>query len=1205
MTSWWGCVLALLFVVLHLHSAATAAYPVLRREDVAPTVTVAPTTPATGNEGKENEVSTETTAGPKSTQSPTAAMTTFATVTTTTAFPSAINGNNPGNNSSLEISSVVLDGELPLHPRLTPGWGIAGALLLITGATYTLVGIKNVWLHTFFSAAFLSGLSVTVLIVYVMVVPVSDAVEGAYVVAAVVAGVILGGAATIFREITEGLGCLLGGFCLAMWLLTLKAGGLLPSTPAKAIFIAAFSAISFSLYFSRHTRPYAQMGLMSFAGATVTVIGIDCFSRAGLKEFWAYIWNLNAGLFPANLDTYPLTKGIRVEIALAVVFTILGIISQLKLWRVIQQRRAKKAEEQAKEQQMRDEEEAALGLQIEEQNAKERQQWESVYGNHPPRSSIGSKDSGLGGVEDEKEPRLNQVATRRTSSNGDDIEMADLTTPDVSASKSAAQSTVGLMKVNHNDDTGVTVRVAKDDYPAGSEDSCSISEPNEKVRIAGDNGESRRGSAVPSKTPGPSITPLPFKIPDELDADDSHSSIAAYADEDDANDEAGVPRRKLSILTTDSRLSISSGKRLRSVSQQSARSTTSKQNVNGFDAQRLSVWDANTEKPARNPRHSTDVLSVIATIDGLSQNGDDYDYITKGKAIRQSLPVLTVNINGDSSETHSIIDNTIDDDMNLKPQNRNWGPNVRHISLAETVGTDILNPYIVNSSSGELSKQSTQSQDTKNSGSTNENGNPTEPTDPTEITAIEDTSESSNSPKSLAPSTTSISVSLTKDRLPSALPRVALSYRTNEWAKHLSLAEAPPLENLLPEEPPNKQNQRNTEVEVAAPVHVEELQQTAESGVPPTSNGQPSPSTSNLPQVPSAAYRSSSRIASGTFPLKTQGPWSPTLPVGESPDTGALTSPTKPISPNPLQASHSLRNKGPRRSSEFYTQPIQEENDNDNELAPTGQPALDGSGGPNTHSIPPPASLAPGAVSYSSPLTLLGKREMLLRHKSQSQLFNITPIQEHSQHVTRPASQMALSYGYAMASPLMPEDADDIPLSQRKQLMHQSNMISAHPLEGHSLPNGAMSPTQRSVSSPTALAQPITAESSNFDSHQPDRRSTIPSQAERDARLSHFRQSVAAGLRGGTPVVGLGRETPLILSASSPSLLRNTDVDRSIEQQRALLITQREQEAQKRESERWGKERNERAFEEMMRRGDLMDAHREALRRMQGEVKQA
>ena len=120
--------------------------------------------------------------------------------------------------------------------------------------------------------------------------PVSNAVQGGYLVAVFFTGVIFGGLALIFHEITEGLCCLLGGFCIGMWFLTLKNGGLVTEQGAKIGFIIAFTLGFYCLSFSHHTRTYGSIGCTSFAGATTLVLGIDCFIRAGLKEFWLYIW---------------------------------------------------------------------------------------------------------------------------------------------------------------------------------------------------------------------------------------------------------------------------------------------------------------------------------------------------------------------------------------------------------------------------------------------------------------------------------------------------------------------------------------------------------------------------------------------------------------------------------------------------------------------------------------------------------------------------------------------------------------------------------------------------------------------------------------------------------------------------------------------------------------------------------------------------
>jgi len=203
--------------------------------------------------------------------------------------------------------------------------------------------MKNKMIHIFLSAAYLSSLSVTVLIIYVMNPPISDAIQGAYLVAIIITGLIIGGASIVFMEMTEGLGCLFGAFCFSMWLLTLKPGGLLTTTSSIAIFISCFTVAGYATAFSHYTRPYGLIGFISFGGATVTVMGIDCYSRAGLKEFWAYIWNLNQNLFPLGATTYPLTRGIKVEIAATVIIFIFGVLSQSRLWRLIKERRAQRA----------------------------------------------------------------------------------------------------------------------------------------------------------------------------------------------------------------------------------------------------------------------------------------------------------------------------------------------------------------------------------------------------------------------------------------------------------------------------------------------------------------------------------------------------------------------------------------------------------------------------------------------------------------------------------------------------------------------------------------------------------------------------------------------------------------------------------------------------------------------------------------------
>ncbi|KAK6843116.1 hypothetical protein PG987_003976 [Apiospora arundinis] len=432
---------------------------------------------------------------------------------------------------------------------------------------------------------------------------------------------------------------------------------------------------------------------------------------------------------------------------------------------------------------------------------------------------------------------------------------------------------------------------------------------------------------------------------------------------------------------------------------------------------------------------------------------------------------------------------------------------------------------------------------------------------------------------SAAPSSDSTPTSLTKDRLPPSLSRVAKSYRTNEWAKHLALADAPEPEEVKVEALPTPVQATFGE-ETAAPVDVQGLQQTAVTATPPPAV-MPMP-TPSVPSDPTSLSRSNSRISV----------------------TSALTASQDPS----IRPSHSFKrksfNQAHRMSSDVgMVQPIPEEETSSQLHASPQSMSPAGS-----NKVSPVSSRrvsmeqtgevrlpVPGVVSYSSPQTLLGMREVLLRSRSQ---VDIVP--ENAGYPAPPPSDA----GSARQSPM--QDADDLPLSQRKHLMRQQSLQYASP---------PIEARQSSMQLPVRGASRLSsapAEAVPFDSHQPQRHSTLPSQAARDAQMQNFRQSVAQDLRAGTPIIPTGTngsqtllasasQNPLVMGAGT--LNRDGAARQSIEQGRHKLLTQKEQEAQRKQMFLWEKERAERLFEERMRRGDLMDAHRDALRRMQSSVR--
>lgn len=1018
---------------------------------------------------------------------------------------------------------TIPNGQLPIKPEITPGWGVAGVILILTGVGYTLIGIKNRWIQTFFSTAYMVALAVTVLIIYVMSVPVKDAVQGAYVVAAVVAGCGFGVLSMWFKELNEGLGCALGGFCISMWLLCLVPGGLLRAMLSKSIFIACFTLVAFSCYFSHHTRDWAIILMTSFAGATITVLGIDCFSRAGLKEFWAYVWKLNKKLFPSGADTYPVTKGIRVETAAIIIIFLFGIVSQIKLWRLVREQRERRVAELAQGQRNMEEEEEEIGRRVEESNARERQEWEGVYGNGDMGSSTMTRGSDAGETSSEKRFKDGQGESTKRQSSMEVIELSEI--PEAVQQKPVSG---GLMGTTENSDGKVTIRVATDDALDVPE--SAVGDLNEKsteasasdIRESNPERESQRTSFVPPviQSQGPEVIPLPFKIPDEDDMKSTtdRSSIATFADDEVI--QASTPVQRNSFAK---RLSQGSANLLRSLSQRSGGGTH--QDISPYNGESTEVL----VMPSMKRNHDNDG-SVAATIDEASVDVSD----------RQSF---------ESNREHKNIEMT---------------PGLRDKDERDSLPTEIQQG--VPSLNG-----------MPHEGSADNCG----PNDLGRETSVKEHPKAKSSI-----STVSTPASLTKDRLPQPLSRVALSYRTNEWAKHLSKAETPDPDELRVDQPAALVTQVK---EKAVPLDVVDLQKAADEGTPaPASTVTQSDSQMSHISKGFSSSRNSSRrsVPSG---LMISGNSSHD-PQNRSPTSS--TSPTSPTATNVNLRRSSSISALRRKSSRF--EPIVEERDGasvaalipeetDEVYSQSMSPPLPEQAGAQDHSP------IPGIVSYSSPQTLIGQRDRFLRSRS---LGNLTgsPADFATKGYDSPSDAGSLN-NYPAYDATTGPDVDDLPLSQRKELMRQNSLL-------------AFSSTAPAIPRvPSMYGGLESSDNVPFNSHQPRRISTLPPPAARDARLASFRQSVAEDLRSGTPIMNKsGRETPF---ASAVSLLgsRESEVQRNIDMNRSYLLNQREAEGQRREMQRRQREWNEQVFDERMRSGDLLEAHRDAMRRLQRHAK--
>ncbi|KAL2879640.1 hypothetical protein SGCOL_004969 [Colletotrichum sp. CLE4] len=911
-----------------------------------------------------------------------------------------------------------------------------------------------------------------------------------------------------------------------MWLLCLHEGGLLTGI-GKVIFIIAFSLVGFTSYFTRWTRDWALMSTIAFSGATATVLGIDCFSRAGLKEFWAYIWDLNDNLFPQDTNTYPLTKGIRVEVAAVIVIFIIGIISQKRLWNVIKDRRTKREEELAEAQRARDDEEANIGRELEARTALERQAWERVHGDYVPDSD--DHDSGFArDSESEKAIRYSQ-STAIPRSRAPPV--AEMQGSDVPPTVPPKPESPGLMVSEKEKDVVVTVRVAPDETQTGAVAADNAIGQTEEVPDETDVVQS-----VQEVAPVPEVVPLPFRFPDEealARAREERSTIATFAD-DDEEVQAGVGSKRSSFAK---RLSQSSVQLMRRVSQRTSMSHRKE--------------DGDEELAVLQRSRDDDAVSLAATVDTQSDSGAG----TVNGEHRRSIEIKAQLSGEQKSSTKP--DTTTS--ASASRRSVTDGDSVRPVS-AMTAVTDVpvqslakdVTPAAIEerapektTSVGDVAREDRSLKQSES----NESQQPPAPSQQAKSTA----------------SLHSTPLNLTQERLPPSFSNVALHYRTNEWAKHLGHADAPEPETL------KVGDDRPQTREAPAPVHVEELQQTALSATPA-----PAPAPSRSP-----------------------------APVATPPP--ALTRPKSTQSPNRGHSRNNSYQSHRRASSKTQFEPIAEEEQQALSLAAStksGAPGIAPSATSPAAFIPPPPP--PGIMSYDSPQSLIAQRSVALRNKTYGILTGANNMPEIPAASNRTHSESGSMYNYPVYPPQMPPASlDDLPLSQRKELIRRQSSFGTmrSSLEGSRSASGSYVPS-------------MSAENVAFDSHQPMRYSNVPSQDARDARLASFRDSVRADLRAGTaspaPAAN-GRDMTLSMYrspsasnlAASQAAAREAEVQRNIDLQRSFMMSQKEAEAKRKEKARIDKERSDQAFTRSMQSGEMFELHREAMRRMQNQARNA
>ncbi|KAH9872882.1 hypothetical protein J1614_005276 [Plenodomus biglobosus] len=1019
-------------LILCIHSVVAVPHAAVRRQDDnqfeiqtgSDTNSASPTTtpPLSASRLESARASSTRTVSIKSSDAPPSSPTSRISATSTVS-------------QSLPTSTAddASENPLPIQPKLTAAMGLSGVILLLSGLVYAVIGIKNK-IYVFGSAAYLTALAVTVLIVYLMSPPVSNAVQGAFFVAAFVTGVIFGALSLVFSDITEGFGCLLGGFCLSMWFLSLKDGGLISSTTGRAIFIGCMSAGGYSLSFSHYTRNYGLIASIAFSGATAAILGIDCLASSGWKEFWLYLWNLNDDVFPLNTNTYPVTRNMKAELAGVVIITVFGVISQLRVWKLVQEHRANCAAQQLEKQQDQEREEEALGRKIESECHKERAKWEAAFGNSGKSvkgSSIRSSTIG---------PRCSTSIRETELCGNGGVEMVKLnksgippTTDGVTPAVTTA--TVGVLNnddIRQVDNLGNPVeRPATHAVPIEAKSSKQLSAPAT-----------------------PTVIPLPFTVPmeDEANGADDTTSVSAIPDPDQMSVHSHRPMSK--------RISDMSAIKLRVPHDAT------------YSQEALISADADDDRAS----------SIAATLD------DDNDaYSLNGISpphspldTKHAIPLENLEVAVQEAELKSSAGLEASDPSpagETAKVNKSALAAASHVADPQTTDGQTLTPSTSPRLEELPNKQSSYYESRERAD-----------------TLVSDANEDKNlDSKQARPVTLTQAegaeshVSSLKDgSLPAKLSKVAQSYRTNEWAKHLELAEKPSLDELETPDSPGVALAQGFPQELPAPVS-DEL------------------------ASPLVGSRKTSRRVSreGTV---------------QEPSSHDLIRSSSTFSQNSMTGQRTWNQSSP--------------------MASGGNLSRSNSGTQLDVLGPLPAN------------TLMGHRESLIRNRISSQ--SLTPK-------TSAANLLGES-----------KDMENMTLAQRRQILQQQQTgisMLQHQSSVTSQRKGPPSASQKWQNKgwSTKGAPP------GFDSHQPQRSSSSHSKQKHEQLYAGWRDT----MRDVTP----------------PQTAAFT-----AEQQRQALLNDRRQKELDRQQRELKQQQRASQMDSMMRSGQMLDAHREVLRKMQADA---
>ncbi|WWC88694.1 uncharacterized protein L201_003607 [Kwoniella dendrophila CBS 6074] len=288
------------------------------------------------------------------------------------------------------------DGFLPFHVKIDPAYGVLGALLIISGIPVAVLGGKNRWSSNAIASGYALMLFTLVMILRFGVQPnlqppspnpPSTTLRGLYLLACIITA-FFGGALGIFLyAFAKYWVSAIGGFTFGWFLLATRQGGLITSVLGRWSLLGGLAVGGLVASLPKQTNEWMMLISTAWIGATAFTLGVDCYTRAGLKEF--YVYNLGFhDLFP-KLYTYkyPLTQTMTIELGILAAMVVIGAAIQFRVLNMLTKRYKKMREEEAAKKEAEEIERAAerfknVGAELNE--------WEEKHGNASPTSGPGS-----------------------------------------------------------------------------------------------------------------------------------------------------------------------------------------------------------------------------------------------------------------------------------------------------------------------------------------------------------------------------------------------------------------------------------------------------------------------------------------------------------------------------------------------------------------------------------------------------------------------------------------------------------------------------------------------------------------------------------------------------------------------------------------------------------------------------------------------